>query len=253
MLLCFCFFACQETKKEAPAPAPKPATFVEKVETAHKKADFLAKNALQFDIVLTFGGSERLNGTMTLLTNSSAGLIEKSNGEKIYFNKDKVFHSPTIKNSKSARFAAYTWSYFTLFPYKLSDPGTQWAAYPNSTLNGTEYNAEKLTFTAGTGDAPDDWYIAYADKASNLLEVGAYIVTAGGKEQEKAEEDPHAIKYEKYENVDGVPVANHWTFWGWRTDAGLTEQLGEATLSNIKFVEVADGFFDMPEGFVVAQ
>jgi hypothetical protein len=32
------------------------------------------------------------------------------------------------------------------------------------------YLTEKLTFKSGTGDAPDDWYVVYADKKTNLLE-----------------------------------------------------------------------------------
>jgi hypothetical protein len=48
------------------------------------------------------------------------------------------------------------------------------------------YLTEKLTFKSGTGDAPDDWYVVYADKKTNLLET-AYIVTlkAGKEEAEK--------------------------------------------------------------------
>jgi hypothetical protein len=30
--------------------------------------------------------------------------------------------------------------------------------------DATNYLTEKLTFKSGTGDAPDDWYVVYADK-----------------------------------------------------------------------------------------
>jgi hypothetical protein len=36
--------------------------------------------------------------------------------------------------------------------------------------DATNYLTEKLTFKSGTGDAPDDWYVVYADKKTNLLE-----------------------------------------------------------------------------------
>ncbi|MEZ4883355.1 MAG: DUF6503 family protein [Chitinophagales bacterium] len=222
--------------------------FVEKVEKAHNRYGFLSKTAIQFDILLMFGGKERMNGKMTLLTNSSKGLIELQNGDKMYYVNDKVYYSPDIENEKRVRFNAYTWSYFFLFPFKLSDEGTVWSDYEPKTMNDKSYLVHKLTFKAGTGDAPDDWYVVYADEEKHLIDVAAYIVTAN-KTQAEAEEDPHAIIYKNYKEVSGVPIATNWEFWGWTTKDGLTEQLGEATLSNLKFVEVEDNLFEAPEGF----
>lgn len=222
--------------------------FVEKVEKAHNREAFLSKESIQFDIVLKFGGTERLNGKMTLLTNSNKGLIELQNGQKMYYIGDKVYYSPDMENEKRVRFSAYTWSYFFLFPYKLSDEGTVWTDYKPKSMNEKNYLVHKLNFEAGTGDAPDDWYVVYANKEKPLIEVAAYIVTAG-KSQEKAEENPHAIKYENYQEVAGVPIARDWTFWGWTAEEGLTKQLGEATLTNVKFIEVGETFFEAPKDF----
>jgi len=245
----FLFFAINLLACSAPQTQTVPETFVGKVEYAHKKKDFLAKEAIQFDIVVTFRENEILNAKMTLSTNSSKGLIELENGEKIYFNNDKVVHSPNLENSTQVRFTAFTWSYFFLFPYKLSDPGTIWNDTELETLNDRPYNTQKLTFEAGTGDAPDDWYILYADTKTNLTEVAAYIVTAG-KTKMKAEEDPHAIKYLNYRAIDGIPIAHRWTFWEWRVEHGLMDQLGGAILENVQFVEVGDDFFDAPTDFI---
>jgi hypothetical protein len=44
--------------------------------------------------------------------------------------------------------------------------------------------AKKLSFESGTGDAPDDWYVVYADKATNLIEK-LHIVTKMSEEAEK--------------------------------------------------------------------
>lgn len=258
LLLAF-LYACNDTPKHTKeatktqktttiTPATPANPFVAKVETAHQKAAFLAKNAIQFDIVISFGGKERLNGTITTSTNSSQGIIDYKDGRKIYYHNDKVYFSPEMDNAASIRFAAYTWSYFFLFPYKLSDPGTHWNAYDNKLLNGQEYNSQQLTFAPGTGDDPDDWYIAYANKESNLMEVAAYIVTAHGTKEE-AEKDPHAIQYKDYTMVDGIPFAQNWIFWGWRKEQGLTEELGQASLSNIKFVELTEEDFKAPEHF----
>jgi hypothetical protein len=46
----------------------------------------------------------------------------------------------------------------------------------NTTIKKRRYKylTEKLTFKSGTGDAPDDWYVVYADKKTNLLEKHRY-------------------------------------------------------------------------------
>ena len=116
-------------------------------------------------------------------------------------------------------------------------------------MNGENYLTHKLSFEAGTGDAPDDWYVLYADEDSQLLQVAAYIVTAG-QSQEEAEEDPHAIEYLNYQTVDGVPFATEWKFWGWRTEEGLTDQLGSANVSNIKLLDDTGDVFTPPADFV---
>ncbi len=215
---------------------------IRKVERAHARSSFIEHEAIAFDIRLSFGGRERLQGRMTLATNSSKGVIEYANGDRLIFDEDKVYHNPEMKNATSARFAAFTWSYFFMFPYKLRDPGTKWSPMEKKMLNDIPYDYQMLTFEAGTGDAPDDWYKMYSDSESNLIQVAAYIVTAGATIEE-AEVDPHAIRYESYVDINGVPIANEWTFWAWREDGGLTEQLGEASLSNFQFVEPSPEFY----------
>jgi hypothetical protein len=116
-------------------------------------------------------------------------------------------------------------------------------------LNGNVYNSQKLTFGDGVGDAPDDWYITYSDSESNLMEVAAYIVTAGSTVEE-AEEDPHAISYHDYKDVDGIALAHSWQFREWRKDSGLTRQLGSAELSNFKFIEADKSDLLAPEGSI---
>jgi hypothetical protein len=216
--------------------------FTDKVEKAHHKEAFLAKEAVQFNLKLEFGGKERMDAKFTILTNSTKGVIEYSNGAKIIFDTNKVFYSPTIPNEESVRFDAFTWEYFFLFPTKLSDPGTIWNDYDNKEKDNTKYLTEKLSFASGTGDAPDDWYVVYADKTTNLIEKAAYIVTANGT-QEEAEKNPHAIQYLDYTEVDGIPIASKWIFWGWQEGKGLTDELGHATLSDIKFVKADSEYF----------
>jgi len=227
----------------------KTLNFAEQIEEAHHKTDFQREKAIEFEILLVFGDKTRLSCKMTLLTNTTKGVIEEKGGERLFFDHEHIYLDTTVTPIEGARFKAYTWSYFFFMPYKLTDPGSVWNTYPDSTLNGKTYNTGELTFEGGTGDADQDWYIIYADKETSLLHAAAYIVTAN-KTREEAEKDPHAIVYENYKAVDGIPIAQKWTFYEWRKTEGLTKELGRADLAGMKFVEVDSSYYTPPAHFI---
>lgn len=229
--------------------SPK-ATFVEKMEQKHEKETFLSKNAIRYNIEAEFGGRKILEAQMTYKTDSSKGVVELKSGEKVYFDQDKVFCTLGIGEKGGARSTAFTWSYFFMLPYKMSDPGTIWTEEQERILGTINYNTKKLSFESGTGDAPEDWYILYTRENEQLLEVAAYIVTGGRSSQEEAEKDPHAIQYLDYRILNGVPIAREWKFWGWQADKGLTKELGGAKLTNMEFLDVPEAFFKAPDGLV---
>jgi hypothetical protein len=222
---------------------------ISNIETAHKKADFLKHDVVQFDILLTFGGNERFNAKMTLKTNSTKGHMLLSDSSEIFFDGSAVYYSKNFKHPKRVRFDAFTWAYFFQFPYKLSDEGTQFSEFGTADMNGKTYNTQRLRFAAGIGDAPQDWYFIYADAKTHLIEHAAYIVTAG-KTLEEAEADPHAISYADYSEVDGVPFATTWKFVDWNKETGVGKVNGKATISNIRFYESEAEFFTVPEDFI---
>lgn len=263
LFLVLTFAACGENETTTKAseieetdattePKAEIAPLIQQIELAHNKALALEKEAVEFDIELYFGGTLRLDAKLTLTTDGTRGLIEKKDSTALAYSHDMVMVSEDYKNQKGARFSAYTWSYFFLFPYKLTDPGTKWSQFEQRSLQGNNFNTGVLEFMPNTGDAPDDWYVMYADSATNLIHAAAYIVTAGGT-REEAEEDPHAIEYLNYQKVDGVPLATEWKFWAWRETEGLTEQLGEAKLSNFKFVSVDEAIFELGENSIVIE
>jgi hypothetical protein len=224
--------------------------FVTETETAHFKNDFLKNNAIQYNIVAYFGTEEWINGKMTLATNSEKGKIEFKNGSQIIFNGSNVFYSKEIKDNSNVRFDAYTIPYFFLLPYKLSDQGTVWTKYQNKEKDSLNFNTKKLSFAAGTGDAPHDWYVVYTNKKTNLIEKTAYIVTFGGTAQAEAEKNPHAIEYLDYKITDGIPMATKWKFWSWKKDSGFEKELGNAQLSNLKFIKTDANYFNPPTDFL---
>ena len=256
VLIATVFFACKDEAKnkditvieEEIITKTETNPYTHGIEMAHKKTVFNKNKAVKYDIDLTFGGRQILDATVSVSTDSRHSIIEMKNGEKIYISDDKVYCSPGLKDDGSVRFAAYTWNYFFLLPYKLNDEGTQWSDY-TPLESEKDFNASKLSFEANTGDAPDDWYVVYSDKNTNVINHAAYIVTLG-KTVGEAEADPHAIQYLDYKTVNDVPFAHNWIFWGWRAEEGLTNEIGNATLSNIKFIGDLKTDFTIPEAYI---
>lgn len=222
--------------------------FTSDLSKAHHAGEFHGHAAASFDIRLSFGGKERLVGTVTMLTNSTKVLVEREDGGKVLYDGKDVLMSPADAEWPRARFDVLTWAYFFAVPYKLQDPGTRWELLGRRPVRGTDSaTAAKLTFVSGTGDAPDDWYILYANDSTGLLECMAYIVTFGKTSEESQEAEPHAIAYNDYGIVDGVPVAGRWNFTNWDMAEGISGERGEALISNIRFFDDTDGIFSLPE------
>jgi len=217
---------------------------VASIEKAHRKDLFELNEAVQFDLKLEFGGTERINGRVYLLTGGSKVKIEDVNGLQ-YWDGSKAMVLPNQEDNEKARFDLLTWSYFFAAPYKLSDSGVNHEFIGETLLGGAEYRANKMTFEKGIGDTPEDWYIVYKDRNSDLLAAMAYIVTSGEKTVEEAEKDPHVITYEAYTEVGGIPFATQWNFWTWNEAGEMNKLLGSATVSNIEFTEKAGDMFQL--------
>lgn len=228
------------------AGPPQVLSFSENIEEAHNKTAFQMKEAVSFDILLNFGGSERLNANLSMNTKSTGIVIKKNNGSRIIFDGDQVAVTPDTSTTKGARFDIFTWQYFFAMPFKLTDPGTVWEEFTARKLDSLQYPSSKLTFKSNTGDSPDDWYVVYQDEETKLLKAAAYIVTFG-KEKSKAEENPHAIVYSDYKTVENISFATTWSFHNWDEENGLGDKIGEAKISNIQFFQPESNYFEIPE------
>ncbi len=222
--------------------------YIQSIEKAHKKDSFLKHKAISFKVDVFFGGKLHLDGKITMLTNASKIRIDKNDESKLIYDGKNVFLYPKDANDKGARFDMFTWTYFFGMPYKLNDPGTKWELGNNKSLDGVEHQTAKLTFEPGTGDAPDDWYVIYTDPTNNSLKAAAYIVSFGSDgDTSKAEADPHAIHYKDFILVDGIPFATKWEFYGWTEEKGMTDKLGEATITDITFLKEEGTIFETPD------
>ena len=223
------------------------AEFVTPIETAHGAPAWWSKGGVKARIRNEFGGNLRFEGTMILNPSASQTRMELSDGTVVVFDGKSCWVSPADSKFEMARFHSLTWPYFLAAPMKLRDPGTKLEDLGKLQLKGKEYDAAKLTFGEGVGDAPDDWYVLYRDANSGTLEAMAYIVTYFGGNASSAKE-PHAITYEKFETIDGVQVPTLWKFWNWSRDGGLAENLGKVEISDVEFATPPADAFTAPEG-----
>ncbi|WP_159039919.1 DUF6503 family protein [Christiangramia fulva] len=224
---------------------PKVLSFSQNIEEAHNKPAFRGHEVVTFHIKLKFGGNTRLDANISMTTNSEKVRVANANGATLVYDGKKLYLSPASANGKNARFDIFTWQYFFSLPFKLTDPGTIWEEKSARKLNGNTYQTARLTFMPGTGDSPEDWYLIYKDPDTNRLKAAAYIVTFNS-EPEEAEKNPHIIVYSDYVMVEEVAFASNWKFYKWSEENGIGQQLGEAEISDIHFIEKEKGLFKKP-------
>jgi hypothetical protein len=220
--------------------------FVTPIERAHSAAIWRQKEAFQSGIVVRFGGNTILEGRMLTTPSMSRTRIENASGAVAIWDGNNAWVSPGAAEFPEARFHALTWPYFLSAPMKLRDPGARVEPLGGKELRRERFETAKLAFDPGVGDTPDDWYVLYRSPESGRLHAMAYIVTFGTS-REDAEKEPHAVTYDEYVNVDGVPIPTRWTFWMWNEAQGIHgEPIGEVTLENPSFVAPEASAFAVP-------
>ncbi|QSS97597.1 DUF6503 family protein [Psychroflexus sp. ALD_RP9] len=228
-------------------PLSEAQQLIKNIQHSHNVDAFKNHEAVQFNIKLQLGQKKQLDAKISMTTNSSKVVLETSKGVSIYYNQGQFHQFPSSANYKSARFDVLTWSYFFAMPFKLDDEGTKWQNLDDKLFQEEVYNSAKLSFEPQIGDAPDDWYVVYANPKTHLLKAAAYIVTFNQSTHE-AEKKPHAIVYNNYFSLDKVPFASQWKFYNWSSENGIYgKPIGKASIRNLKFISANHSVFNIPE------
>ncbi|HBP16638.1 MAG TPA: hypothetical protein DEA08_02440 [Planctomycetes bacterium] len=241
--------AGQPTSQPASQPAKQAepgGPLAEAIEAAHQAQRWRSYGGIQARISLTFGGKKRFDATMTLSPAADRTRLVIEGGPTLVFDGQTAWISPAEAELPRGRFHVLTWPYFLAAPYKLADAGSQLRDLGQAKLD-RERPAAKLTFSAGVGDAPDDWYVAFKDEQDRLAGL-SYIVTYG--KEPGAPEEPHAVVYEDHRSIEGVPVPHRWRFYNWSEGAGIEgEPIGEVVLQDVSLLPAAPAdAFSAPEG-----
>jgi hypothetical protein len=220
--------------------------FAQAIEQAQGMAAWEAQPAVQMHMRVDFGGQTRIDGTVLYDHDNSRVRIEQRDGTLLVFDGQHAWASPASAEYQAARFHLLTWVYFLAAPFKLSDPGTHLELAGEKDLHGVACETARLTFSAGVGDTPEDWYLLYRDPETNHLDAMAYIVTYFAN-RAAAERQPHIVVYSDFETTDGVTLPMTWTFYAWSEDEGPHgDPIGHVSVSDLEFVTPSPGAFTRP-------
>ena len=214
------------------------------VELRHGKPYYDKHRFVTGDVNVQFGGNTVVDAKMTYNRTASMARFDLANGGVAVFDGKQAWVAPADAMSR-ARFHLLTWPYFEAVAFKLRDEGVSVQSFGPLPLKGKMHDTYRMTFAAGTGDSPDDWYVLYIDPDSHQLSALAYIVTYG--KSDDAQQEPHAVTYDSYEIVDGVRIPTRMSFWNWSEEDGIFgEPIGLVTFNNARFTGVADDAFTAP-------
>lgn len=117
------------------------------------------------------------------------------------------------------RFWATTPLYFVGLPWVLADPGTIHTVLPATVIPETGETRPlptlKVTYEAGTGDAPDDFYVLHLDPDSKRILAVRYIVTFPAFFPEGGHSPEKVLLWSDVEEAGGLWFATHYNSHGW--------------------------------------
>lgn len=161
-----------------------------------------------------------------------------------------VKRNDTAKFPYDVRFWALTPYYFLGQPFIFDGQGVMLEKLKDESFEGQQYDVVKVMFEAGTGDAPDDYYINYYNKKTHLLKVIRYIVSYPSYFKDGGHSPEKMMVVKGYDTVKGITLANAYETFSMNDDqSDVVEKVTEVKVSRVSFdATVENSFFAMPEG-----
>lgn len=147
------------------------------------------------------------------------------------------------------RFWALTPIYFLAQPFNFDGQGVQLEKLADKTLEGKTYDAVKISFASGTGDAPDDYYINYYDKESHRLEALRYIVSYPQYFKDGGHSPEKIMTLHDFTTVGGITLPTRYETYMLGADEGKGEYVTDIEVAGISFAgDLVDSLFQVPKG-----
>ncbi len=150
------------------------------------------------------------------------------------------------------RFWALTPIYFLAQPFNFDGAGVQLEKLADQSLDSVMYDAVKISFEKGTGDAPDDYYINYYDKKTHQLKALRYIVSYP-KYFKNGDHSPEKIMtLHDFKTVDGITLPTTYKTYMLTDNQDKGEYVTDIDVSNIAFKpNTKKKAFERPKGTYV--
>ena len=149
---------------------------------------------------------------------------------------ERAWIAPDSIERPNPRFWALTGFYFQQIPFVLADPGLNYEALPDDTLDGTPHDMVEVTFDRGVGDAPGDTYTLYLDKDSGRVDAIRYTVSYGRDVEPGADLPETFFDYQDYVTVDGLTVPTRFEGYPYSEADGIGDTpRNEATADSISY------------------
>lgn len=146
------------------------------------------------------------------------------------------------------KFWALTPIYFLGQPFILDGEGVNLELLPQKTYKEKMQDVVKVTFDAGTGDAPDDYYILYFQEDNHQLRAIRYIVSYPAYFKDGGHLPEKFMKVIGENMVDGILFpTNYKTHW-LTADDKPGEYITKIDVSDVHFKKnLSKDFFDVPQ------
>ena len=160
-------------------------------------------------------------------------------GQEVWVTPDKAAFG-----SGSARFYHNLRFYFVAMPFIVADPGINYEVLPQKEFQGKSYEALRITYNDGVGDAPEDEYILHFDPETYKMEWLLYTVTYYTGQ---AGERYNLLHYSDWQEVNGLLMPQKMVGYKYE-DGKIGDKRYERLVSDfeLKTTREDDAIFDMP-------
>jgi hypothetical protein len=131
-------------------------------------------------------------------------------------------------------------------PFVLADDGIKYKKVADLIFEEVKYPGYKISYNADKGTSPDDNYIIYYHPETYQMEWLAYTVTFTSK---TPNDSYKIIKYNKWENVNGLVLPKEITWYKKDKNGMPTEPAKPATKFTLPLVsqgKLGASFFEKP-------